>query len=84
MRHMSRNSTATGFELNGRTKGRSLSPNKGKIFLPRIQWVPGTLSPRVKRPGREADYLPPTSAEVMNTWIHTSTPPKRLHDVVLN
>jgi hypothetical protein len=31
----------------------------------------GALSPGVKRPGREADNLPPTTAEVKNTWIHT-------------
>jgi hypothetical protein len=29
---------------------------------------------RVKRPGREADYSPPTSAEVKNAWSYTSTP----------
>jgi hypothetical protein len=28
------------------------------------QWVPGTLSLVVKRPGREADHSPPSSAEV--------------------
>jgi hypothetical protein len=38
-----------------------------------IQWVPGALSPGVKRPGREADHSPPTSAAVKNTWIYTST-----------
>jgi hypothetical protein len=31
------------------------------------QWVPGALSPRVKRPGREADHSPPASAEVKKT-----------------
>jgi hypothetical protein len=31
---------------------------------PPIQWVPGTLSLRVKRPGHEADHLPQSSAEV--------------------
>jgi hypothetical protein len=31
---------------------------------PPIQWVPGALSLWVKRPGREADYSPPSSAEV--------------------
>jgi hypothetical protein len=31
---------------------------------PPIQWVLGTLSPGVKRPGREADHSPPSSAEV--------------------
>jgi hypothetical protein len=28
----------------------------------------------VKRPGREADQSPPSSAEVKNTWGYTSTP----------
>jgi hypothetical protein len=32
---------------------------------PPIQWVLGALSMEVKRPGREADGSPPTSAEVM-------------------
>jgi hypothetical protein len=39
-----------------------------------IQWVPGALSLGVKRAGREADHLPPSSAEVKNAWIYTSTP----------
>jgi hypothetical protein len=34
-----------------------------------IQWVPG-----VKRPGREVDHSPPTSAEVKKMWIYTATP----------
>jgi hypothetical protein len=29
----------------------------------------------VKRPGREADHSPRTSAEVKKMWIYTSTPP---------
>jgi hypothetical protein len=33
---------------------------------PPIQWVPGAPSPGVKRPGREADHSPPTSAEAKN------------------
>jgi hypothetical protein len=41
---------------------------------PPIQWVPGALSPKVKRPGREADHSPPTSAEIKKMWIYTSTP----------
>jgi hypothetical protein len=28
----------------------------------------------LKRPGRETDHLPPSSAEVKNTWIYTTTP----------
>jgi hypothetical protein len=63
------------------------SPGRGKIVLSTssrpvlgptqlpIQWIPGAFSRGVKRPGREADYSPPTSAEVKNTWIYTSTPP---------
>jgi hypothetical protein len=39
------------------------------------EWVPGVLSPVVKRPEREADQSPPTSAEMNKTWICTSTPP---------
>jgi hypothetical protein len=31
---------------------------------PPIQWVPGALSLEVERSGREADHLPPSSAEV--------------------
>jgi hypothetical protein len=33
---------------------------------PPIQWVPGALSPGAKRPGREPDHSPPTSAEINN------------------
>jgi hypothetical protein len=33
---------------------------------PPIQWVRGALSPMVKRPGREADQSPPSTAEVKN------------------
>jgi hypothetical protein len=50
---------------------------------PLIQCVPGALSPGLKRPGREVDHSPPTSAEVDKMWIYTATP-IRLHGVVLN
>jgi hypothetical protein len=69
-------------------RGWSSSPGRTKNFLlstssrlvlgptqPPLQWVPGILSPGVKRSGREADHPPPTSAQVKNTWIYTSTPP---------
>jgi hypothetical protein len=72
----------------GRPRGRSSNPAGGKTFLfptasipvlgptqPPIQWVPGVLSPGVKRSGREADHSPPTSVEVKKTWIYTFTPP---------
>jgi hypothetical protein len=35
----------------------------------------GALCPGLKRPGREADHSPSTSAEVKKMWIYTSTPP---------
>jgi hypothetical protein len=35
---------------------------------PPIQWVPGAISLGVKRPGREADHSPPSSAEVKE-WV---------------
>jgi hypothetical protein len=44
----------------------------------------GALSLGVKSPGREADHLHPSSAEVKNAWSYTSTPPVRLHEVVLS
>jgi hypothetical protein len=45
----------------------------GPTQLP-IQWVPGALSLGVKRPGREADHSPPSSAELKTEWSYTSTP----------
>jgi hypothetical protein len=41
---------------------------------PPNQWVPGALSPEVKRMEGEAHLSPPTSAEVKNTWLYASTP----------
>jgi hypothetical protein len=41
---------------------------------PRVRWVPGALSPGVKRPGREVDHSPPTSAEIkknVDLYIHS-------------
>jgi hypothetical protein len=39
--------------------------------------------PGVKRPEHEVDHSPPSSAEIKNAWSYTSTPPIRLHGVVL-
>jgi hypothetical protein len=50
----------------------------------RIQLVPGVLSPEVKRLGHEAEHSPPSITDVKNEWSYTSTPPIRLHGVVLN
>jgi hypothetical protein len=57
----------------------SSSPSRSDRFWnppePPIQWAPGTLSPEVKRPGREDDHSLPTNAKVKKTWIYASTPP---------
>jgi hypothetical protein len=45
-----------------------------RYIQPPIQWVPGTLSPRIKRPGREADHSPTSRAEVKNAWSYSCTP----------
>jgi hypothetical protein len=72
---------AIGYGLEGR--GVEVQVPVGILFLPTssspalgptqppIQWVPLALSPRVKRPGREADS-PPDSSEFSNTWVYTS------------
>jgi hypothetical protein len=58
--------------------------HQNAILQPPIQWVPGTLSLGVKRPGREADHSPTSSAEVkewVELYLHS---PIRLHGVVLS
>jgi hypothetical protein len=65
----------TGYRLDG----RGPVPGRDKILLfsttsrpslgptqPPIHWVPGAISLRLKRQGREADHSPPSSAEVKN------------------
>jgi hypothetical protein len=47
---------------------------------PPIQWVAGALSPEVKRPGREADHSPPSSAQVkecVELYLHSPNMPSR-------
>jgi hypothetical protein len=57
----------------------ALGPNQ-----PTIQWVPGALSLGIKLPGREADPSPTSSTKVKNASSYTSTPPIRLHGMVLS
>jgi hypothetical protein len=52
----------------------SSMPALGPTQLP-VHWVPGAGSPRLRRPRREADLSPPTSAVVKRTQICASTPP---------
>jgi hypothetical protein len=42
------------------------------------------FSLEVKRPGREADDSPPSSAELTNVWSYISTLPLCLHGVVFS
>jgi hypothetical protein len=71
----------------GRPKSRSCSPcsinnshfstsSRSTVEPTRlpIQWVPVVPFPEVKQSGPDADYSPPTSAEVKKTWLYTSTP----------
>jgi hypothetical protein len=59
-----------GIFLFATASGPALRPTQ-----PPIQRVPGALFPGIKRPGREADHSPPSSADVKNAWNYTSTPP---------
>jgi hypothetical protein len=79
-------SIALGYGLDNRDSGVRFPAAAGNFSLyhcfqngsgstqPYIQWVPGALSLGVKRPGREADHSPPSSAESKNEWSYTSTP----------
>jgi hypothetical protein len=75
----------TGYGLDDRGIGVTFScradPALGSTQPP-IQWVPGALSPGVKRPGREADHTLPTSAEVKKTWVYTSTLPYLMYNLI--
>jgi hypothetical protein len=55
----------------------------GAIQFP-TQSVPGALFLGVKRPVLVADHSPPSIAEAKNVWSYTSTPPIRLHGMVLS
>jgi len=46
-----------------------------------IQWVRGTLSLGLKRPGHEADHSPPSSVQRKNKWSYTFLLPYAFHDV---
>jgi hypothetical protein len=88
--HLSRDSAvgiATGYGLDDWEVGFRV-PVGSRIFTslccPDRLWGPpntmgtGGSFPGAKRPGREADHSPPTSAEVKKMWIYISTPPYAL------
>jgi len=54
------------------------------VFNLQISDLKLVLSLRVKRQGREADHSPTPTAQFKNAWSYTSTPPIRLHSVVLS
>jgi hypothetical protein len=65
-------------------QGIYLLTTASRPVLGPTQWIPGDFFLKVNLPGREADNSPPSSAEVKNAWRYISTPPVRLHGVVLN
>jgi hypothetical protein len=74
---------ATGRMIGGSSRGRVWEFFSSPPRPDRIQTHPVGIR-GVKRPGREADHTPPSSAEVKNVWSYTSTPPIRLDGVVLS
>jgi hypothetical protein len=69
----------TSCSLGGRWVGIFLFTPVSRTALgptqPSIQWVPGALSPGVKRPGRESDHSLPSSADVkecVELYLHSS------------
>jgi hypothetical protein len=73
---------ATGSGLDDQSPGRvenfffatSSRPALGSTQPP-IQWIPGTLSPGLKRQGGDADHSPRALAEVRKTWVYACTLP---------
>jgi hypothetical protein len=46
--------------------------------------VPGDLSLRLRRPGREFDHPPQPSSEIKNAWNYVSIPPMFLRGIMVN
>jgi len=80
--HLTNTCQVLGYSIRINYKQSSIAVLFG-ISINYIQWVPGALCLGVKRSGREAGHSPLSSAEVENAWKYTSTPPIRLHCVVL-
>jgi hypothetical protein len=61
---------------------RCIQTGSGTYPAP-IQWILGSLSLGVKRPGREADNTHPSGADIKKACSYTSSPSIRFHVVVL-
>jgi hypothetical protein len=86
--------SSVGMATNYGLDGTDLNPNRAKRYCPLqkhpdqifgplkpfIQWVLGSF-PKVKWPGPEVDYWPPSSAEVRNEWNCTYTTPVWIHGI---
>jgi hypothetical protein len=77
---------ATGWMIRGSSPGQgwkflSSPPRPDRLYGPPslLSNVYQGLSLGVRRPGREADHSPPSSAGVKNVWSYTSTPLICLH-----
>jgi hypothetical protein len=87
---------ATGYGLDDRMIGVRFSAGAGNFFpRRRVQTGSGShpasytintggFTLGVKWPGREANHSHPSSAKVNSAWKCTSSPPIRLHGVVLS
>jgi hypothetical protein len=62
---------AAGYRLDGLWGGLRVRVGKRFFSFP----LPPNRGSKVQWLGREADHSPPTSAEVKNTWIYTSSAP---------
>jgi len=61
-----------------------ITVSRQALGQPPTQRLTEALSLGVKRPRREADYLPSSSAEVKNAWRYASIPPIHFNGVVLS
>ena len=53
----------------GRLKGPSTNPSMAEAFSSPLHSACCSVGTVAKRPGREADHSPPSSAQAMNNWI---------------
>jgi hypothetical protein len=84
--------SSVGIEMDYGLDGWGSITDRGKTFLfstasrpalgatkPPTQWVPEALSLGVKRPERESDHSPPSSAEIKNSGVTALFPMSSWH-----